>query len=98
MMVYYEDLITNHVSSITSIANFIGASEDSLRSFLKNYDEHRRQSMLYYHKINGGSKSGGDKVDYHKLKMTPEETKGFDEYIKAKEPKLSEKYLVRYFI
>jgi len=91
-IVYYEDLVNNLENTLRAIIKFLGEGEDNLDSFIKELDNHKEESL----KIYGSSKTRGKSIKHHSNKLTEEQKKEWDNYIKDNYRNLFDKYLKRY--
>jgi len=94
IMIHYEDIITDIKSVLKKLVDFLEESDEHIEDFMNKIETHKINSIGIYGP--GGSETKGKTLKYHSNKMTNEQKRKWDEYLKTNHSHLFEKYLKRY--
>jgi hypothetical protein len=99
LIIYYEDLINKPIKTINKICKFIQKfetfSKTKIDNFCTNLEFHQKKSLSMY----GSSATNGntDLMHHHSKKhLTQSERHQFDSIVSKHNPKLYNKYLIKY--
>lgn len=102
LLIRYEDLIDEEkIKSIfVKLNNFFESEDDQheneIKDFIKNLEEHKKNSIDIYEKHNIKTLTKGKGALFHSKQMSKVDRKEIDEKVKRKSPALFEKYLKIY--
>lgn len=94
IIIYYEDIINDLKNTLNLVINFLNVEipEEIAQEFFQNLENHKNKSLSIYE----NSKTNGESLIYHSLKISKEERIKWDEFLIEKENQIYNKYLKRY--
>jgi len=95
LIIYYEDLVVNPKKVITNVLDFLNVTPINLNEFYQELIYHKKKCLERY-RVQGGSKSRGRDIHFHKKKLGPRLIKTLDNLVKTHHGLLWENYLKRY--
>ncbi len=99
LLVYYEDLITSFETETIRVMAFLDVNNMTsinLSDFLRNYDYHRKNSILYYETNHAPSITRGHHLNFHSNQLEYKVRVKLDKYLQKMFPDLYNRYLERY--
>ncbi len=95
-MVFYEDLITDSITTIKGLLDFMNEDDTYLANFIEHYDMHKHRSLNLYEMQEDRSLTHGNKTKHHAKLVSLQERVKLDAYIRRVFPDIWAHYLHRY--
>jgi len=96
IVIYYEDLISNFEKCFSSVVNFLNLNKSDFKTFLDNYENHKKQGIICYCYGKRYSSTKGNNEIFHSTKANKNDLIECDNYISNKYPQIFESFLKRY--
>jgi len=96
LLIYYEELVSNPLSVIDQLSKFYKVDDIKANNVKKKISIINKQSLETYSRLTDTSHTKGNKVQFHKYKLTPKERCDWDYVFMNSNYYIYNKYLSRY--